>query len=216
MKVLAIGATGNTGRLVVDRLVEQGHEVTAFVRRPSALRQPVDRLRVVEGDARDAASLDGAVAGQDAVVATFGPRTLARTDVQEVFMRNLVAAMQRHAVRRLVNLSAWGSGGAAVPPDSLVVRYFLLPILLRHLLADKRRGEAHLFASSLDYTNVCPALIKDLPPRGQARASLDGKGLEQVMHREDLARFMVEQLSSAEWVRKCVAIGYPSRGREAR
>jgi hypothetical protein len=93
--------------------------------------------------------------------------------------------MQRHGVRRLVNLSTWGSGGAAVPPSNLVVRFFLLPILLRHLLADKKRGEMHLFASGLDYTNV-----------------------EQVMHREDLARFMVEQLASDQWLRKCVVIGY--------
>jgi hypothetical protein len=123
-------------------------------------------------------------------------------------MRHLVAAMQHRSVRRLVNLSAWGSGGAAVPPRNPVVRYFLLPILLRHLLADKRRGETYLFASDLEYTNVCPALIKDLPPRGHVRASIDGKGLEQVMHRDDLAQFMVEQLGDNQWVRTCVAIGY--------
>jgi len=208
MKVLMIGATGNTGRLVTKRLLAEGHDVTAYVRRPAALTATHDRLRIVQGDVRDAASLDSAMPGQDAVMATFGPRTLANTDVQEVFMRHLVAAMEHGNVRRLVNLSAWGSGGAAVPPRSLVVRYFLLPILLRHLLADKQRGEAHLFASDLAYTNVCPALIKDLPPRGNVRASIDGAGLEQLMHREDLAQFMVDQLATDQWVRKCVAIGY--------
>jgi uncharacterized protein YbjT (DUF2867 family) len=76
------------------------------------------------------------------------------------------------------------------------------------LLDDKRRGEVHLFASDLAYTNVCPALIKELPARGYVRASIDGAGLEQVMHREDLAEFMVEQLTTDQWVPKCVAIGY--------
>src|SRR6476660_8738284 len=103
MKVLLIGATGNTGRIVTMRLLEQGHQVTAFARRPSAVEQPRERLRVVEGDVRDSTSLDCAVAGQDAVIATFGPRTLGKTDVQEVFMRHLVAAMQHRSVRRLVN-----------------------------------------------------------------------------------------------------------------
>jgi putative NADH-flavin reductase len=207
MKVLIVGATGNTGRLVTKRLLERGHDVTAFVRRPGAI-DPHERLRVVEGDVRDAMALDAAVAEQNAVIATFGPRTLAKTDVQEVFMRHLVLAMQHRHVRRLVNLSAWGSGGAAVPAQNPVARYFLLPILLRHLLADKDRGEALLFASDLDYTNVCPALIKDMPARGHVRASIDGKGLQQVMHREDLADFMIEQLTTNEWLRKCVAIGY--------
>jgi putative NADH-flavin reductase len=208
MKVLVIGATGNTGRLVVPRLLRAGHIVTAFARQPAKVAVTDDRLRVVQGDVRDARSLDAAVIGHDAVIATFGPRTLAKTDVQEVFMRHLVSSMVHGHVRRLINLSAWGSGGAAVPPRNLVVRYFLLPILLRHLLADKERGEAFLFASDLAYTNVCPALIKDLPPRGNVRASIDGAGLEQVMHREDLAQFMVEQLATDQWVRKCVAIGY--------
>jgi len=208
MKVLIIGATGNTGRLVTPRLLAEGHDVTAFARQPEKLTAAADRLRLVQGDVRDPPSLELAVMGQDAVIATFGPRTLGKTDVQEVFMRNLVAAMEHCDVRRLVNLSAWGSGGAAVPPRSLVVRYFLLPILLRHLLADKQRGETHLFASNLSYINVCPALIKDLPSRGKVRASIDGAGLEQVMHREDLAQFMVEQLTTDQWVRACVAIGY--------
>jgi putative NADH-flavin reductase len=208
MKVLVIGASGNTGRLVTPRLLAAGHDVTAFARQPAKIAVAADRLRVVQGDVRDAKSLESAVVGQDAVLATFGPRTLAKTDVQEVFMRHLIAAMEHGSVRRLVNLSAWGSGGAAVPPRSLIVRYFLLPILLRHLLADKQRGEAYLFASDLEYTNVCPALIKDLPPRGAVRASIDGAGLEQVIHRADLAQFMVEQLTSNQWVRTCVAIGY--------
>ena len=208
MNILVIGATGRTGRLVVERLLEQQHDVTAFARQPSEITQAGDRLRTLQGDARDAESLDRAVAGQEAVVSAFGPRTLRRTDIQEVLMRNLVTSMQRQGVRRLVNLSGWGSASAAVPPRSLVVRYFLLPILLRHLLEDKRRGEAHLFASDLVYTNVCPALLKDRPARGHVRASLDGQGLEQIMHREDLARFMVEQISSDRWLRKCVVIGY--------
>jgi uncharacterized protein YbjT (DUF2867 family) len=203
-----IGATGQTGRVVLTHLLERGHEVTAFTRRPTALVQLEQQLHVVRGDTGDAASLDRAVAGREAVVSTFGPRTLAKTDAQEVFMRNVINAMQKGGVRRLVNLSAWGSGGAAVPPRNLIARYFLIPFLLRNLLADKYRGERYLFASDLDYTNVCPARIVDRPARAHVRASIDGAGFEQVMHREDLARFMVDQLTSDEWLRKCVAIGY--------
>jgi nucleoside-diphosphate-sugar epimerase len=128
--------------------------------------------------------------------------------VQEVLMRNLVAAMTRHGVARLVNLSAWGAGGSAVPAANLFARYFFLPVMLRHVLADKRRGEDHLFASGLDYVNVCPAFLKNAPARGGVKASIDGRGLRQYMHREDLAAFMVRQLSEDRWVRTCVAIGY--------
>jgi putative NADH-flavin reductase len=141
VKVFVIGATGNTGRLVTPRLLARGYQVTAFARQPAKITPTGDGLRVVQGDVRDPAALESAVRGQDAVIAAFGPRTLAKTNVQEVFMRHLVTAVQHGRVRRLVNLSAWGAGGATVPPRSLFVRYFLLPILLRHLLDDKRRGE---------------------------------------------------------------------------
>jgi putative NADH-flavin reductase len=203
-----IGATGQTGRVVLTHLLERGHEVTAFTRRPTAVVQVDQQLHVVQGDTGDAASLHRAVAGREAVMSTFGPRTLAKTEAQEIFMRNLINAMQKGGVRRLVNLSAWGSGGAAVPPRNPIARYLLIPFLLRNLLADKYRGERYLFASDLDYTNVCPARIVDRPARGHVRASIDGAGLEQLMHREDLASFMVDQLTSDEWLRKCVAIGY--------
>ena len=37
MKVIVFGATGSVGRLAVERLLADGHEVTAFARRPEAL-----------------------------------------------------------------------------------------------------------------------------------------------------------------------------------
>jgi nucleoside-diphosphate-sugar epimerase len=208
MKVLVIGATGQTGRRAVMQLLARGHEVTAFARNPSAVTQSSDRLRVVQGDARDPESIDLAMHGQDAVLSAFGPRSPKKDDVQEVLMRNLIAAMTKHGITRLVNLSVWGSGRAAVPPVNPIARYFVFPVVLRHILADKRRGEACLFDSALMYVNVCPGRLKNAPARGGVRASTDGKGLKQYMHREDLAAFMVGQLTEDTWVRKCVAIGY--------
>ena len=208
MRVLVIGATGQTGRYAVSQLLAGGHEVTAFARNPSAFAERRERLRVVQGDARDPTSIDGAVSGQDAVIVTFGPRSLRKDDVQEVLMRSVVAAMTKHGVTRLINLAAWGSGGETVPAANPIARYFFVPVVLRHLLADKRRGEAYLFDSVLHYVNVCPAFLKYAPARGGVKASIDGRGLEQYMHREDLAAFMIAQLTDDTWLRKCVAIGY--------
>jgi len=208
MRVLVIGATGQTGRHAVAQLLTQGHEVTAFARDPSAITQRNGHLRVAQGDARDLGSIDRAMQGHDAVLVAFGPRTLKKDDVQEVLMRNLITAMKKHNIKRVVNLSAWGSAYDAVPPSNPIVRFFFLPVVLRHVIADKRRGETYLFRSDLDYTNVCPGFLKNSPARRGVRASLDGKGFKQVMHREDLAVFMVEQLTSTQWVRKCVVVGY--------
>jgi NAD(P)H-binding len=110
MKAVVIGSTGATGKLIVKKLLALGHDVTAFARNPAAITETSEKLHVAEGDGRDSASLERAVRGQDAVLSAFGPRSLKSDDVQEVFMRNLVAAMTKEGVGRLVNLSAAGAG----------------------------------------------------------------------------------------------------------
>lgn len=212
MKVLVIGATGGTGRHLVRKLLARGHEVTAWVRRPGAISAEVegvgDRLRVAEGEASNADSIDRAMAGQDAVVVAFAPRSLRRGDLQETLYRNLVAAMRAHGVRRLVNLSAWGLDNDEAIPPPWIFRYVIRPVFLRHVWADKRRGEAIVRTSGLDWVNVQPGRLLDEPARGGVRASADGRGLLPQMNREDLAAFMVEQLDRGEWVGRSVVIGY--------
>jgi putative NADH-flavin reductase len=206
MKVLVIGATGATGQRAVLKLLAQGDEVTAFARNPAAVTARSERLRIAQGDARDAASLSRAVEGQDAVLVAFGPRSLKKDDLQEVFMRHLVGVMQQHGVKRLVNLSGWGAG------DSVQSARFIFRLakktVLRNIYADKERGEAILLASPLDYVNVRPARLVNSPARGGVKASRDGAGLQRVMTRDDLADFMVRQLTDATWVRQSPLIGY--------
>jgi uncharacterized protein YbjT (DUF2867 family) len=208
MKVLVIGATGGTGRHLVKRLLETGHEVTAWVRNPSNVDVKHERLKLLEGEARDAASIDRAVHGQDAVLVAFGPRSFKKDDVQEVMFKNLIDAMKRHGVKRVVNLSAWGLNNPRAVRSSIFFEYFFRPLFLRHVWADKQRAEALLTSSGLDYVNVQPGRLLDSAAQGGVKASLDGNGLAPRMMREDLAAFMVDQLTSDAWVGKDVVIGY--------
>ena len=209
MKVLVIGATGLTGQIAVRRLLERGDEVTALARDPAAITAKHDRLRAAKGEARDTGSLEQAVQGQDAVLSAFGPRAaLKKDDIQEVFMRNLVAAMKKAGVKRLSNLSAWGAGdsySALWIPGRVVLRIFL-----SSFFEDKNRGEAILFASALDFVNVRPSRLANGPARGKVKASLSPEGLRwwPLMTREDLAAFMIDQLTDDTWQRRSPLIGY--------
>jgi len=207
MKVLVIGATGASGRIIVNKLLAQGHEVTAFARNPASIMERSARLRVVQGEARDAASLERAAQEQDAVLSVLGPRSLKADDLQEVFMRNLVAAMKKHGVRRFISLGAAGAGDSR-PQVPLAMRAIFIPLLLRNVFADKERGEAILFASDLEYVNVRPGRLLNKAARGGVKAQLEGRGLRFDMTREDLADFMIGQLASSEWIRKSPLVGY--------
>jgi uncharacterized protein YbjT (DUF2867 family) len=206
MKVLVIGATGLTGTHLVQKLLARGDEVTALVRNPSSYELKHEKLRVVQGEARDAESLERACAGQDAVVSAFGPRNFKKDDLQEVFMKNLVAAMEKTGVKRLVNLSAWGAGDSYGHSGFLPKLFFAL--VLKNLYADKNRGELTLLASSLDYINVRPGRLTNGKARGGVRAVLLPNGMRPWLTREDLADFMIGQLNSDEWIRKSPLIGY--------
>jgi uncharacterized protein YbjT (DUF2867 family) len=209
LKVLVIGATGGTGKIAVRLLLDAGHEVTALARAPDAFTERHGRLSVIKGEARDADSLARAARGQDAVLSAFGPRALGKDDLQEVFMKNLVTGMQTAGVKRLANLSAWGTS-----PDSWDTFPFygklFVKTLLRHLFADKLRGEVTLMESDLDFVNVRPGPLGNGRPRGPLKATLDGKGMSPLppVSRADLAAFMVNALTDDTWLRKSPVVAY--------
>jgi uncharacterized protein YbjT (DUF2867 family) len=205
MNILVIGATGGTGQQILPLLLKAGHRVTALVRRPEALMTTNEPLIVLPGSVRDPDVVDRAVKGQDAVICAFGPRSLVKDDIQEVLMRNLVAAMTKHGVKRLVNLSAWRAKDMALPVRWM--QTLVQGVLLHNIFNDKNRGEKILLASNLDYVNVCPGRLLNKPARGEVHASVDGTGIKHSMTRADLAQWMVEQLTSNEWVRKSPIIG---------
>ena len=54
MRISVLGATGRTGRQIVEQALQAGHEVVAFARKPEALEMDHERLTVVQGDILDA------------------------------------------------------------------------------------------------------------------------------------------------------------------
>ena len=74
MKILVFGASGGTGRRIVEQALAEGHLVTAFARERSRIRIAHENLRVVRGDISRYDSVEAAVSGQDAVLSALGVR----------------------------------------------------------------------------------------------------------------------------------------------
>src|SRR5260370_26444217 len=153
MKLLLLGGTGRTGRQLLAQALDRGHEVTALVRSDSKIEVGIHspRVRVRIGDVTEAAVLESALDGQDAVISALGSNRISEllgTDFITRSTRAIVSAMQRRGVNRLMMLSALGVGDtAALAP--LLVRLFFRTVL-RAVGEDKAAGEAHLHASNLD------------------------------------------------------------------
>src|SRR5437867_12601137 len=109
MKVLIFGASGQTGRILMERTVSDGHQVTVFVRDPGRLKVPSESVRVVQGDVLDAAAVDRAVAGQQAVLVALGSASRGFPPVLPQGIGHILDAMERYRVRRIIVLSAAGA-----------------------------------------------------------------------------------------------------------
>lgn len=204
MNVLVFGASGATGRLVVEEALAAGHRVSAFVRTiPAPL--PVE-ARVIVGDAAAMASVRAAMPGHDAVICTLGVRNALRSrGLMERSLAEIVAAMELAEANRLVVMSALGVG--ATFAQAPVVPKILYRVLLGDIFADKARGERMVEASVLDWTIVHPPLLTDGPLTGAYRAgeTVPLAGFPKVS-RANVARFMVEALGSAAWSGKHVIV----------
>jgi uncharacterized protein YbjT (DUF2867 family) len=202
MKVLVLGATGGTGRLVVRDALTKGHSVVALVRsKARALDLPGADL--IEGDARDEGTLTRALDGCDAVISALGTGMgFRKVDLLAATTRALVTAMTRNGVRRLVCISALGVGDSNGHGGFVFDKLFR-PLLLSHAYKDKDGQEAAIRASSLDWVVVRPARLTDDPALGSVRAVTDLAGVKGgKIARADVARFVVEQLTTDTWLRR--------------
>jgi uncharacterized protein YbjT (DUF2867 family) len=107
--------TGLIGHQVLDNLLDSGEELRVIARDASAFPSHVrERLDVVEGTHGDAALVDGAFAGADAVFWLCPPDPHAPS-VEAAFVgftRPAAEAFKRHGVKRVVGVSALGRGTA--------------------------------------------------------------------------------------------------------
>src|SRR5260370_8811476 len=72
MNLVVLGATGGTGRLVVEQALAAGHTVTALVRSPEKLTLRNPNLHVIAGQATDRSAVSRALDGADALISTLG------------------------------------------------------------------------------------------------------------------------------------------------
>jgi len=119
MKLVIFGATGATGQCLVELALAQGHDVTAFARNPLALTEH-EHLSIVRGDMFRPASVEAAVANQDAVLCAIGGHDRLRVALSKqprqkalctVGTSNILHAMKQYSLSRLICLSAWGGWG---------------------------------------------------------------------------------------------------------
>ena len=200
MNLLVLGATGRTGRLVVEQALVAGHTVTALVRSPEKLTIVNSNLRVVAGEATDKAAVSRALQGADAAISTLGGKGSVIADSTQA----IVAAAHEAGVSRVVVLSSW-----LVERDRMdAVTRLLTGIAMGSLIKDKSVGEEVLRRSELDWTIVYASLLTDGPADGSVTVIPEGakRRMSEKISRADVAAWMIEAATSDQQSRRSVGI----------
>jgi uncharacterized protein YbjT (DUF2867 family) len=206
MRLFLLGASGKTGRHVVDLALARGHSVTAFVRAPARVGREHPRLSVVRGDPRSTDELARALPGHDAVLSTLGvrppaafrPHTLVRDCAAST-----VAAMTRAGVDRYVLLSA----AVLFPLDGVVFAFFRW--LLTHIARDLGAAEEIVGATPLSWTIARPPrLVERSDERYRSAVAALPPGGATMSFRA-VAAFMLDAVADHRHVREVVGLAAP-------
>lgn len=198
VKILVIGSTGPQGRELVAQGTALGHKMTAGARRPAeagfAAGIPVVRL-----DVTDEASLEAAVAGQDAVISSLGSKIDRKpTTMFSDGTRRLIGAMNAGGVRRFVCITGIGAGDSKGHGGFIYDR-MIQPLLLAEIYRDKTRQEEVVRASSLDWTLVRPSALTNGAAAGHVKAYTDLTGVTVgSISRADVAAWILARIADRE------------------
>lgn len=198
MRITVFGASGRTGRNVVEQGLERGHELVAFVRDASRFGGSSDRLEVLTGDARGPDAAAGALRGSDAAISVLA---LVKAEDEPEYSdatRTIVDAAKDEGVRRLVvtaNNHVFG--------DDEVTGEFAAQA------REHRRNRETLKASGLDWTILAAGWVVDESGTGSFEAVVDAKAHERKISPEDLAAAALDALGHDDWIGHIVGVSVP-------
>lgn len=203
MKIIVFGATGGVGQFVVKQGLEDGLEVTAFVRNPEKLNVSHENLHVVQGDARNQEEVTAAIAGHDAVVSCLGSSQGMKksSEIQEM-VKCIVNGMVEHHVKRMVYTAS-----AGIHREIPGVSGKLVMAMLKNPLTDHRAAVDYIQAHDLNYTIVRPMGLTNAPFTGKYRISETSvPENSRSIPRADVAHFIVEALKDTRYNNTSIGI----------
>jgi len=210
MKLFLFGATGGTGREVLNQLLRKKFQVMALVRRPEAITISDANLKVIKGNVYNPETYRDALSQCDGVISVLGTGTSRKpTTVYSAGGQHILSVMRNTGKKRLITVTAGACDPADPATNSFLVKYIVRP-LFKNIYSDMRKWETILENSpDIEWTVIRPARLTNGPAKGSYRvqAGYSPKGGSKIS-RSDLAKFIVEQIGSANYIHQKVIIAY--------
>ncbi len=193
-KIALFGASGQTGAEFLKLALANGYQVNAMVRTPEKVSALDKNLKVLKGDVLNSADVEKAVQGCDIVVSLFGHVKNSPEWVQTNGTRNIVAAMKKQGIARIISLSG---GGLPFPEkdqpkfvDKLIRT--IMKIVVPKILNDAVAHHKVLAESGLNWVIVRGPQLTNDPAKGNYQVGWVGVNASTKISRKDLADFILK------------------------
>ena len=203
--VVVAGATGRTGKVVVQLLLAQGAKVRGFSRKVEEARAAVPGVEWVTADVRDPKSLEGIAKGADRMVIALGSNSFRDPsnkpeEVDDGGVARLAALAKAANLKHVVLVSSAGVTRAQ-PGEERFAK------LMYGVMTAKLRGEDALRRSGVPYTVLRPVGLWDKPPGEYGIALVPGDpAISAMISRSDVAAVAVHALVDPAARNKTVVI----------
>lgn len=207
-KLVIFGATGGTGKELVQQAIDNGYQVSAFVRNPEKLKMRDANLQILKGDVLHYDDVLQAVKNQDVVLCSLGMPAFIKTTLRADGTANIVKAMKEAGVKRLICQTSLGFGDSKdVLPWHM--KYIIVPFILNNAFRDHELQESIIEKSGLDWTIVRPGNMTNGKLTGKYKVGF--KPTEKIklkISRTDVAQFMLKLIGRKDYFYTKLGISY--------
>ncbi len=202
MKQIALfGGSGQTGQEFLKVALEAGYPIRALARTPEKIAQQHSNLTVIKGDVLNQEDVNQTVVGADIVVSLFGHVKGSPTRLQTDGTENIIKAMKKHGVGRIISLSG---GGLPFPKkdqpkfaDKMIRT--IMKVAVPKILNDAIEHHNIIDTSGLRWVIVRGPRLTNEPRQGQYRVGWVGVNASTKIGRADLADFILTQVEDEKF-----------------
>ncbi|WP_219007195.1 NAD(P)-dependent oxidoreductase [Aquimarina litoralis] len=214
MKILLLGATGRTGKLVLTIALEKGYQVHCLARKSERIAQK-DGLTIFEGDPNNKEDLYRAMAGCDGVISVLNisrksdfPWSSLRTPktyLSEV-MAKLVPIAKEYNIKRISICSAWGVAETKKDIPKWF-KWFIDNSNIGIAYKDHEKQEKIISNSNANWTIVRPVGLTNSKRIEQVKETFDNKPKPSILiSRKSVATYLLESLENDSLIKRKVVI----------
>ncbi|MEL6191477.1 MAG: NAD(P)H-binding protein [Bacteroidota bacterium] len=211
MKILILGSTGRTGKLLLEECLNLGYEVNCLVRDMGKISPKLSTVTYFEGTPADKVALKNAIQGCEAVVSAlnvsrtsdfpWAPLRTPPTFLSKV-MQNLIELHAENPLSQIVICSAWGVH-ETLDDIPWWFRMMIQNSNIGPAYADHERQENLLVESGIPFTIVRPAGLTNFSKKGKVKVSYENTPKPGLMiFRGDVAAFMAEAVGNQALIGK--------------